>query len=332
MKLRIFARPLARRGRCAPTRCVAAKRAALSIFVAVACLAAAQPANATFPGRNGLMARGEYDGVHTAKVGGAGDVLVSPTAFASGTAWSADGRRIAFAASPAGDGKAHIYVADLASGRTTQVTTGVSDHSPSWSRDGKWIVFVRDGGIAPGEDVVYRVRSTGGAVHEIASGLYISAAELGPGGHTVAFVDDGDIYLVGLGGRHLRRIVDFPGGDRETLALQTSWAPHAGRLAILTALNSPCEHCDQLWTLRRDGTRLKPITPDPADDHPAVTHSSPVWAPNGRSLAFCDRTWDWTENPLSDQWLVNPNGSRARLVGHECGTSWQPLPPRPTTS
>ena len=55
-------------------------------------------------------------------------------------AWSPDGTRIAFSSDRTG--KNEIYVLDLATGETTQLTTGVIwPDIPSWSPDGTVITF-----------------------------------------------------------------------------------------------------------------------------------------------------------------------------------------------
>jgi len=76
--------------------------------------------------------------------------LTSTRAGESGAAWSADSRRLSFAARRDADETTQIYVIDVAGGgeaqRVTNVSTGA--RAPLWKPDGKAILFVSD--VYPG--------------------------------------------------------------------------------------------------------------------------------------------------------------------------------------
>jgi TolB protein len=61
-------------------------------------------------------------------------------------AWSPDGQKLAFVArGHEKDGKARIWVADVAGGEPVALTSGTSvDDQPAWSPDGKYLVFPSD--------------------------------------------------------------------------------------------------------------------------------------------------------------------------------------------
>ncbi len=69
--------------------------------------------------------------------------LTSSKSAESGTSWSPDSKRIAFAAKRDGDDEAQIYVLDIAGGgeaqRVTSLSTGAS--KPLWRPDGQALLF-----------------------------------------------------------------------------------------------------------------------------------------------------------------------------------------------
>jgi TolB protein len=83
----------------------------------------------------------------------------------SGGAFSPDGRRIAMALSGAGNADTEIYVADANGRNPRKLTDNRSlEASPSWSPDGRRLVFTSD---APGGPQLFEMPSTGGPMRRI---------------------------------------------------------------------------------------------------------------------------------------------------------------------
>lgn len=78
--------------------------------------------------------------------------------------WSPDGGRIAFVARAGRESRIRVAALDPATGRTiavSDVTTGDSDRSPTWSPDGRYLAF--SSGVHDGADI-YVVRADGSGV------------------------------------------------------------------------------------------------------------------------------------------------------------------------
>ena len=77
--------------------------------------------------------------------------LTEHAAFDDQAALSPDGKTLAFVSTRDG-GTANIWLMDLASKKTTNLTASRSGHfRPSWSPDGQWIAFTSDRDARPGD-------------------------------------------------------------------------------------------------------------------------------------------------------------------------------------
>jgi Tol biopolymer transport system component len=96
----------------------------------------------------------EKDGqadIYRVRTDGSGlEPLTNDPAFDDQGVLSPDGKLLAFVSSR-GNGRANIWIKDLASGKYSSVTREMSGNfRPGWSPDGKWIAFSSDRGARPG--------------------------------------------------------------------------------------------------------------------------------------------------------------------------------------
>ena len=284
------------------------RRTAL-IFTALALLATAAPASATFPGRNGLVAYGAEDGVHVMRPDGTRDRIVSRKAPASGAVFGPHGNRIAFSS------RGRIYMVDLGTGKTQSLTAYGSDTNPTWSSQGGRIAFIRR------TDDAYEawyVRLSDRLKDRLPIMGDTYDVEWAPDGSSLAYSGrDGDVHIAKPSGRNARTLVDFPEGEGQPLAGSLSWAPDASELAIVTESNSgACEQCELLWTVNSDGSDLHQVT-----SHIRGIHS-PFYAPDGQSLAFCRYGWNSADTAIVDSQQAAVHHGQ-HYVGPTCGESWQ---------
>ena len=273
-----------------------------------ALLVAAAPASATFPGRNGLIARGADDGVHVMRSDGTHDRLVSRLGPARDPAWGPAGRRIAFSH------EGSIWVVNLNGGTTRRVTHGRHDSSPAWSSQGGAIAYSRS---AWGSRGLWTVRLSDGRKTRIVADS-VDQVDWAPDGSWIAYVVDFNVHLVRPNGEDAHTIVDFrnPGNERP-YADGLSWAPDASELAISVFLNA-CYGCNGVYTVRPDGSDLEPVAGD--------LEGAPVWSPAGRAIAYCHVSVPQTGEPEYELHALTAHGER--YVGPTCGDDWQALPPR----
>jgi len=172
--------------------------------------------------------------------------------------------------------------------------------APSWSRDGRTIVFVswRDG-----NSEVYTVDADGSEPRNLTQQ---PAKDLrptwSPDGRRIAFMSQRDgnseVYVMnadGSGKRNLTR--DRASDDYPT------WSPDGRRIAFLRCSDSPLScHSYQLPVVNADGSGLRrlPLNPTTASYHYPIGYPL-VWSPDGRTI-------------YSGRYLVSTDGSGSRWV------------------
>jgi Tol biopolymer transport system component len=268
-------------------------RSLTGLLAVLACLvAAAAPAHATFPGRNGAIAFAQYttsgdldpmiteharllvalppfgsdrqrrlldcettDGVPSSSYCGRGTSYRAPS-------YSPDGQRIVF------DAGARLAIMDAAGGEPVlQAAATADDGDPCFSPDGKRIAFtgVNDRG---GTDIYIRGLEGGAArtiILDAGEPAWSSRGRL-------AYVRSGNVYTARPNGGARRWV---------TSGVSPDWSPNGRRLALVRPL--PMLTFDgptgRMYTVARSGRDLRRV-----GRRTDVSH--PVWSPDGRWLAY----------------------------------------------
>ena len=237
-------------------------------LLGLALLALAAPAQAAFPGRNGLVAHYQADvggledhGISTVGFGGAGWTGPIGPSCAEGRpdpcpqypAWSPDGRRVAFDL----DGRIGIMDADGGNVRTLSFP-GVPASRPAWSPAGDRLVFQGlPAGSPPG---LYVAGTDGSGLRRLVRG----AQPAWSARNVIAFVRDNRLFRILPDGSGLKRLTSRPG-------LAPDWSPDSRQLAFVR---------DRRIYRLVLGRRVRPRR---------VTFrrgSNPVWSPDGRWIVF----------------------------------------------
>jgi hypothetical protein len=156
--------------------------------------------------------------------------------------WSRDGKAVVLSGGAAGG----VFVQPLRGGRRELVPRGQYTGPAKWSPDGRWIAY---------DDIVgrlYLVRPSGAGRHRLGP-LIGEQLWWAPDGRTLAvkgaLTSGGDVRILGLDGRTLRRLRL---GDIDDL----SWSPDARQFALIDLLGQP----PQLLVVGSDGRGLRHLT------------------------------------------------------------------------
>ena len=220
--------------------------------------------------------------------------------------------RVAFSAGPLSPGKSNIYVYDLATRKTSQVTRGMGvEFDPALSPDAKRVAWrsIRNGN----EEV--RVANVDGS--DVRNLTQHPAADYAPAwspdGRKIAFASTrgnglAHIWLMNSDGTNPHPLTRKFGGE------YPAWSRDGRRIAF--ASNQP---------VRQDGFDIVVAGADGRNPH-RITHNDlyemgPAWSPDGRWIAF-----HAGKGGLHEIYLMRPDGSERRRLTRGGGEmpSWSP--------
>lgn len=218
--------------------------------------------------------------------------------------------------------------------------------SPSYSPDGKRVVFVHDSG---GRGQIFSMRGDGSGAVNLSNNAFCDRSPVwSPDGAKIAFLSDRsgdwDIWVMNADGKDQRRLAGNPGLDRPAV-----WSPDGKRLAW----ESHGSGIPTVWVCDSNGANNRPLIPagkqveikqvrdweakDPKDglfnfaesEHPwpkdAWELRCPVWSPDGTQIAA---VIDGLGGYSSDVALVSLDGSRVIKLTYSLGCSgnlvWSP--------
>jgi len=208
-----------------------------------------------------------------------------------------------------------IYVMNLASGATTNLTNGVArEAGPAWSPDGSRIAFARE---TPGDLFdVWIMRADGTGRINLTPGDPANAGGpvWSPDGSQLAFSS-------GSGGQPAVEVMRPDGTGRHVVVTgryATDWTPDGRRLLLVT----PFDEDADIEVVNTDGTGLTKITSGPSYDRDAVA------SPDGRQIAFTRTYSDFTD---TDVYVANVDGGDPHVVvggaSRDSVTDWETVDP-----
>jgi len=193
-------------------------------------------------------------------------------------------------------------------GQPRQLTLDPDDHSPSYSADGRSIVFV--GEDEAGGSAIYVIGSDGADRRLVTSDG--AGPRFFPSGRAIAFARRVEghthIFTVRLDGSGLRQLTDGPYDDSEPAV-----SPSGRRIAFTTD-RDPSGRRDRsdIFSVGADGAGLRVMIDGPRNE------SEPDFAPSGRRLAFASN-----RGRGLGVFVARIDGSKVRRI-----TPCNPFPPR----
>lgn len=228
----------------------------------------------------------------TSRVAGVAGVNVDVDA-----AWSPKKQRVAFSSNRWAKSALDrdIFVIDVTgNGLRRLAATPAVESSPSWSPDGKEIVFSRD--VGRGRDLFIVTVATGKVRRLTQTTAPESTPAWSPDGEWIAFVRAGRVWAThpaGTGAHPLHRT----GGIASPWA--PDWSPTSQTLVIQAARTTESP-TTEIWVIKINGMGGYRVTSNWIED------TSPVYSPSGTRIAFCrgDTIWTmrytgWYQRPLT---------------------------------
>ncbi len=165
------------------------------------------------------------------------------------------------------------------------LTENPTDTSPSYSPDGRLIVFAgnHDSGLTPQGSHLYVMKRDGSDVRQLTSGsFYDSNPSFSPNGKLVVFDRGGlqgratQIFSISVDGSGLRAISDETGSDSDP-----TFTPNGKRIVFVSnRMTSGRTDRSNILSMRPDGSQIRLLIGG------ARNELDPDVSPNGRKIAF----------------------------------------------
>jgi Tol biopolymer transport system component len=194
-------------------------------------------------GRRFIYIRGGAPVVGTVGRSRATDRAITPSGL--WPAWSPRGDRIAFVL-PVAENLVSLAVVGINGGRVRElVRSDFGIEWPSWSPDGRHILYSTNDVRQPGQIQMWRIRSAGGRPRPLGRGR---SPDQSPDGSRIAFITGDDLWTMRPDGTGRRRFVNH---RSDSLTWRLAWSADGRRIAYVHYPERSAP--SQIRLVRRDG-------------------------------------------------------------------------------
>ncbi|HEY5977987.1 MAG TPA: hypothetical protein VIT85_09040 [Solirubrobacterales bacterium] len=195
--------------------------------------------------------------------------------------------------------------------KAVQLTDVPSDSMPSFSADGRTIVFSRDPGLAATGMSIYVMDADGGGARRLTTGAAIDGnPTISPNGRVVVFdryelgPRRSHLWAVNIDGTGLRQLTEGPNDESDPV-----FTP-SGKRIVFTGNADQDARSDRsdIWAMAPDGSDQKVLVDGVRNE------SEPDVSPTGRSIVFASNR---IHGP--NLFIANAKGKRVRAVTHSKG-------------
>ena len=243
------------------------------------------------------------------------------------SAWSPDGRRIAFKSRRNGNNELYVMNPDGSAQTRLTNSSRVSEGQPAWSRDGTRLLYRQtpDNPVTQNADI-WQIDVDPAAPHarpvleRTGDERYPSYS---PDGTKILF--RGDLDLVDHSGDEELYVMDADGTNIAQLTHNNvfdsapAFSPDGTRIAFESARDSGDPLALDIYVMNADGTDVRRLTTDPAHDE------GPIFSPDGTKIAFAS-----LRSGQEDIWVMNADGTGLRQLtddpARDESPDWQPVP------
>ncbi|TJY37769.1 TolB family protein [Pontimicrobium aquaticum] len=240
---------------------------------------------------------------------------------------SSDGKKIVFSTYHFGGWKAAIANID---GSNIKQLSNSRNYSgvPSFSKDGKWVVFYEHENGRMGKRNIFKIKTDGTGKKQLTSNsTHHYTPSFSPDGSKITFLSgrggpNYEVFVMNSDGSNITNITNHPSHESAP-----SWSPDGKQIAFLSIRNGYLN----LYTINPDGTKIKNITKNEEKNFNSFTETDQSvdelsylygtsWSPDGKSIVFVQKIGE-----LQKLFIINVDGTNLRELVSTPGNQYKPF-------